>query len=706
MAGCGGGRDEIKQETAEDLPQVGGSEVLENRLAGGSGELMRSQVSSPIHWQPWSAKSFELADRMDRLVLAMVVLPQQASYRSLLAEFSATPVLVDEINKNYVPVLVDGDVNRELALLSVELCGEIGRNVNFPLLIWMTEKANPVAWIPIDTQEGTSLEKIFMQSHSMILEISGENSIYIQSNSKKDQENRKIRMLSRITQREMSAEPSEDSVKALRQLISMYDPVSRTFDGVGALFPDRILDLLATAAKMEALPKPIQKSSRETLEYLISDLINSPMFDPLEGGVFNSKFSNSWALPTFYSDCGGQARVSRVLMEAYEVTSDLRVLERALGILNYAERAYQTPEGLFYNESETARAFEDWLWKTEDVREILGEQDLAIWMRFSGMKERGNLAADVDPLNRYYRCNTIRYAASAGQISEETGIDLTEVEVSIERSARKLREVRAEKMEFKTKATEAHSGASFQMVEAYAAAYRATGKEAYRERAVEILEKAKGYFSEGPRLKHYASEGSEPYVEGRAFIYALAMKAALDVAAISLEESWLDWADDLATTTVELFADEDFLRECSLEADLLGLPITNQLMYFGDSTVGLMSMNEARLTALGRPVLEPFSRVTAILPKYAVRYPMLHTDLIQSSLLRYYGVKLVYHQGTDPELKKAASRVSPQYMTVVANSESPVDNVTGLVKVRADGSETAITEIDQILDHALHLDAD
>jgi len=677
------------------------SDLGVNRLEGLPGLVYQSQVNSPIKWQPWTKESIKLARDSGRLILAVIAMPQQSTYRDVLEKLESNEYVVEDLNQNYVPILIDGDAVREICILTADLCAEIGKNLQLPLMLWLTPDVNPVAWIPLPDGESTSIDELFMQSNPMVGLMWEEDSEYVSSNSQMDQKIRRQRMIDRRENREMSDQPDTDSVKALRQLTSLYDPLSRTFDEAGGLFPAGSLDLLSMGARMEALPDDIREKSMTVLEYLLSDLLGSAMFDPLDGGVYNSRRGSSWALPGFYRDCSTQARVVVSLMEAYDATGNEKAFDRALAVLSFAEENFKTAEGLFALPSADRGANEVWLWNMGDLNPILSDEEKDVWVRATGMKEIGNLPSEVDPLREFFRNNSLRHDKSAEQIAKETGKDLKAVEELISSSSRKLLKVRDERMKHEIWPAEANSAATFRMVSAYAAAYRATGEAKFLKRAIETIEKARDHFSDGPRLKLYASDAPPSLVSARAFVYGLAITASLDVAAISLDKSWLSWADDLATTTAETFTAGDYIRECPPDADLMGLPISDMAMIFDDSSVGILSMVEARMEALGRPLFGSFASLATGLPASAISSPVLYTDVIQGSLMRAYGASLHYNSGVGEDMKTALSRVSPKVMMTLSVEVGSEDPTSEVFKISSDGTKIPISQPQEIYDRSL-----
>jgi uncharacterized protein YyaL (SSP411 family) len=655
FASCGGKSPESEAPPEEIKADVWTLPDL-NRLGGLPGSVYSSQESSAIHWQPWTQESLEMARNSQRLLLAVIALPQQPSFAEVLKSLSSDRATVEIINNTYVPVLIDGDAVREMGILTADLCTEIGSGLQLPLMVWMTPEGNPVAWIPLPSSNPVSVTELFSQSHVMVARMWVEDSTYVSLNSKMDQGNRSQRLMARLKDRDLSAEPALDSLRALRQLTSLYDPLSHTFDEAGGLFPSGALDLLAMGATMEAIPQDLRGKCRLTLENLLADLAVSPMFDPLDGGVYNSRRGSTWALPGFYRDCAAQSRVVVSLLNAYEATGDKRALDRALGVLEFIEANYKTGDGLFRLGSGQAGDTVDWLWRYEDVKEILSEDELAVWIPASGMKEAGNLPSEVDPLREFFRANGIAYAKSAEEVSESLGLDPSQVKDSLDRARKKLLSARDKRLREIHPSIDANAVATFRVVSAYATAYRISGDPAYRELAAATLGKAKEHFSDGPRLKAYASDAADSLVAGRAFVYGLAIQAALDVEAVSLKGSWMLWAGDLSSTVAEFFSTDEYLRECPPSADLIGLPITDLAMLFDDSTAGLLSMCESQLDALGIPLLPSLKAQVSGLPMATIDSPILHTDLIQAALMREYAVTFVIGKKAPDDMKEAIAR--------------------------------------------------
>jgi uncharacterized protein YyaL (SSP411 family) len=693
-------KEVVKIESVVPVYEVA-PELLSNQLEGVPGAVYASQVDSPIHWQPWTKESLERARNAGRLIFCVIAMPQQPDFERILALLAGNPAVVDAINSFYVPVLVDGDAAREMGLLTADLCSEIKKPLQLPLLLWMTPDVNPVAWIPATSRDAGRLADLFFQSHSMVKETWENDPAYVKNNSTVDNAQRRARIEQRKIANVVSEDPATDVVRSIRRLASLYDPYSRSFDEAGGLFPASSIELMAAAAVHPGLPDEVRSRCVKTTRNLMEDLLQSAMFDPLDGGVFMAKRANSWSLPAFVRGCPVQARVAVALLQAYRATGDPKVKEVALGLIRFAEISYGTPEGLFSVGFEGVSDPVDWMWSVEEIEKLLPAEDARWWIKATGMRGLGNLPSETDPLREYFRENTLSLSKTVAEIAAAESQPEEEFALRFESVREKLLEVRNKRLGEVSKDSCSHASSTFRMVSAYAAAFGATGDEEYRTKAVDLLTRSREAFGDGQKLRNFSKESAPPVGAGRAFLYAVALQAALDVATITSDDQWLIWSEDLATTAAELFTGDGFLKECPDDAKLIDLPVTDLLMLFDDSTAGLVSMAECRLEELGRPLMKSFSELATPMPLYSLDRPILHTDLLLATLARHFKVVVVAGEDISAEMKNAIQRLP---MRVIQRRPARSDDEmirVGSVKVILPGGESRLVDSPAALEEAV-----
>jgi uncharacterized protein YyaL (SSP411 family) len=433
----------------------------------------------------------------------------------------------------------------------------------------------------------------------------------------------------------------------------------------------------------------------------MKDLMPSAMFDPLDGGLFAIRRAGTWAFPVFERECNSQARAVVALLRAYQATREPLVLARALGVLEFAEKSYMTRDGLFALGDSAGPSPKSWLWTVEEIQKILPAEDAAWWIAATGMRKMGNLPSEADPTREFFRGNSLGMVKPMSQIATELALTPDAFKPRFEAARKMLLKVRDGRQGEGIKDGWAHAGTSLRMVSAYAAAFSATADPVYRDKAVALLERVRQTFVDGPQLRMYAAKTAPSISAGRAFLYGLALQAALDVADVTSDESWLGWADDLASTAAERFTATDFLKECPDAAKIIDLPITDLVMVFDDSTSGLISFAECRLAARGRPLVESFSRLALPLPMYALERPVLHSDLIQATLVRHYAPLVVTGKEL-PEALKTAVECLPLRLIKRRAGLAQDGVANGSVKlILPDGGERMVTTPEALRDAVL-----
>ena len=156
---------------------------------------------------------------------------------------------------------------------------------------------------------------------------------------------------------------------------------------------------------------------------------------------------------------------------------------------------------------------------------------------------------------------------------------------------------------------------------------------------------------------------TDELTSGRAFLYGLAIQAALDVSDITFDTHRASWAEDLATTASEKFLSGDLLRETAPGQSIFNSLLSDRSMLFDDSTVGLLSTAEARLAARGRKLSGPFAITVVPTPTDATTRPILHTDQLVAGLIRELAPLVLLSPDTPDSLKEAACRLPVRMVT-------------------------------------------
>jgi uncharacterized protein YyaL (SSP411 family) len=653
-----------RKETPRVLPKEERAVVRDlppNALGRDGSTFIADQASAPIQWQPWTRATFELAKDSNRLVVALIALPQHADTEKTLRALYADTAVVKVLNERFVPVLVDGDIHREVALTGAVLCMESKIQFALPQLVWMTGDGNPVASIPVQGSEA-NIQDLFQQANGVVLRMLEDAPEYVQRNSERDNADRRERMAKEAAAPESSDQPVPDTQRAIRQLASYYDEGAGLFDSAGSLVPSGSIELLAGAVTLPGLSPADVREVRKAAVGVARLVSRSPLVDPLDGGIFSGRRGQTWSLPMSVRDCQTNAKVIMALCSAQSLEPDELLGEQIAAAIAFVEKNYATPGGLFALGRQTTSKGADWLWSLEELKGILTVEELKVWTALSELTTVGNIGMENDPGRTLFGKNALLLKGTPESVAAGLGMAPDEARRYFESGRAKLLAAREARGVRNEPDSQPHAASTFRMISAYAAASNLSGDAGLKKKAIETLAKAKTAFSEGSDLYFFEKQQDESS-SGRAFLYGLAIQAALDVHDVSLDPSARDWALDLSVTASERFMKGDTFREATDEQSLIPLPVTDRTMVYDDSSVGLFAAAEARLGKLHIAVPPVYGTAVTGLPKKVLEVPFAHTDILQASLIRRFSPVVVLSADAPEELKNAALSLPVRLVT-------------------------------------------
>jgi uncharacterized protein YyaL (SSP411 family) len=675
-------RKEIDSEQAVAAPAVIDAVLTANAMTVAPQGLLGSRAASPVHWQHWEPAVLKRAADARRLVFVFVGSAQYPGCVEALDAIDRDPALVARLNREFVPVLADGDLSRECLLAAGLLSQEIKLPVSFPFILVLSPGGNEVTWRPVAFAPGADLRELFEGASDVVSRMWAESPDYVNRNSVLDHEGRIGRLAKPDPIPANPAERDDFLQRATRQLVSLFDEDIGSLSGTGGLLPLGTLQCLASASLDPATAPDTAARCREAVKAFGTTILSSSMVDPLDGGVYSSRRGNSWMLPMPNRTCMTQARAARALVTLHAATGDTRSLEVALGAVRFAEEQFITPDGLFATQRlPTATPSTEWLWTGEQIDRALTPPEAAVWRKISAIADLGNL---TDAGGSYFRLNSLGFRIPLAVAAESLKLPADEAAALLESGRKKLLKARSERMPLSPASPAGSAAPSFRMISAYAALFAATGDPVWRDKAIALAKKSRQAFSASVLLVEQSPAVPAVVCDARAFTYALAIQAALDLAEITLDENWRIWAGDLATNVAEQFVDADGrLLEARPASTPLRLPVSDRVMLFDDSTSGLMRMNLARLDALGQPPPPAIAPLLRSLPDFA-SYPVVFTDSILATSFARSRVIIELPAAASAEWKEAASRL-------------PLDRIarrigkgTTVIARQPDGSETPV----------------
>ncbi|MEK7952832.1 DUF255 domain-containing protein [Luteolibacter soli] len=631
-------KEEISAGKAGAPPPVLAPEMQVNRMVNGPQGLLAARKDSPVHWQQWEPQLLKRAADAKRLVVVLVGSSQYPGCLEALDAIDRDPKCVSRLNGEFIPVLVDLESARECGVAAALLSEESkSSGLSFPFLLVMSPEGSEVAWRPIicGQPNGGDFRDVFDKAIDLVTKMWTEDPDFTLRNSKTDHE-RRLKQIILPDAVVDAAGRDAFLIRMTRQLSSQYEADIGILSGAGGLFPLGSLQCLASSANDPAIPAEVAGRCREAVTGFGKHVLNSAMVDPLDGGVYSIRRGNSWELPLPQRTCMTQARAARALVSLQASTGEARPLEVARGAVKFAEEQYSTQDGLFSNQRQPAPTnLRNLLWSREQIDAALTPEEAALWKARCGVQDLGNMAMEADPMKEFFRLNSLSARVPLAEAAAKAKVDAAQAAALLESGRKKLLEARRARTPEPAPATAGAASPSFRMVSAYVALFTATGEAAWRDKALNLAKRSREAFSKDNLLIEQGPPVPEAVGDARAFTYALAIQAALDLAEVTLDDSWRLWAGDLATVVAEQFTDKDGrLLEARPASTPLTLPLTDRIMLFDDSTAGLMRMNAARLEALGQPPPPEMAKLARSLPPLESQPVVVSDSLLAASFSR------------------------------------------------------------------------
>ena len=649
------------------------SELSSNRLAKEPTHFLRSQVSSPIHWQPWTTEVTDLAERSQKLILVFVGSsshPLSYTTAKLLDQKFAA-----EINEQYVPVLADIKVDPSLALACHQLARERQESIAFPYLIWMSHEGNPVAWLPINQQEEDDFLLGFRRAQNTVETIKEKSARYVVENSRYDNEKRIARIndflsLEGITD-EQKKEPSQARLfLSAGGLSDFYDPIELSFDGTGGIPPGNLITTLGRIGQHPACPPRVKKNITQATRDSVKNLAQSAIFDPLDHFFFSRRNSRSFAIPALSKNLDTQSEMLSAMASSPSTPASRWASQQMLVELEKEPFMATSVLPLEHNE----HAF---FWSLKALADILTEDELKVATAAFNLKKLGNIPSNDDTKRIYFRRNTLGQVRVGRELASATGLSQSQSDALLASAITKIKSRRDEILETgdsEYKETSAVLGSRARLLTALCRSYAADPRETTLSYLNSVGEDLLTRFcKEDGSLLRIPKEENTRSAPAFGYDYAVTIEALLEWHRLTWNPKRLQEARELTTLLLDNYTtDDNFLIETTSGESPLTFPVADTSMVFGPSTWGISYgvLNRMKNIGYEHPKLEPtLAAISAPLQLGLEEIPVTHTDYLAAAINNLDGYVLL-----------VSAKIRENQKLRMALAEAPFDSVFVVVE--------------------------
>jgi uncharacterized protein YyaL (SSP411 family) len=405
-----------------------------NRLAREKSPYLLQHADNPVDWFPWGEEAFEKARREGKPVFLSIGYSTCHWCHVMERESFEDEDVAALMNDVFVCIKVDREERPDVDNVYMTVCQMMAGSGGWPLTILMTPDRKPFfagTYIPKTTRFGRTgmldliprVRELWQTKRADILKSA-------------DQITEALRRAPEAA----GAVPLDATTLRLAtdQLTRRYDP---DFGGFG---------------RAPKFPTPhnlyfLLRQWRRTGDTKLLDMVEHTLQAMRRGGVYDHvgygfhRYSTDpmWLLPHFEKMLYDQALLTLACLEAHQATGKPEYALTAREILTYVLRDMTSPDGGFYSAEDADSEGEEgkfYLWASDELPAILGEEDAALTIRVYSFEEKGNFLEQAT--QEHTGTNIVHLRRPLAEVAQDEGMGEAALRGRLEVIRRKLFDVR------------------------------------------------------------------------------------------------------------------------------------------------------------------------------------------------------------------------------------------------------------------------
>ncbi len=563
-----------------------------NRLIKEKSPYLLQHAHNPVDWYPWGEEAFQKAQKENKPIFLSIGYSTCHWCHVMEQESFENEDIARLMNEYFVSIKVDREERPDLDHIYMSAVSAMSGQGGWPLNIFLTPDKKPFwggTYFPPEARFGSPGFKDVLRSLHEAW-VNQKDQILTSSQSL-------MGILQEQTQKIGSGTINEETLqKAFDQFNNYFDAQHGGFGSQPKFPSSHNLSFLLRWWQRTSNPKALAMVNKT-----LTEMYRGGIYDQLGGGFHRYSTDQYWQVPHFEKMLYDQAILSRTYLEAYQATGNSLYAKAAGKIFDYVLRDLRDSKGGFFSaedadsvdpqESSSGEKKEGafYLWKFDEVIQILGREDSKFFNHCFGVEPNGN--AKFDPQGEFIGKNILYAANSIEDTAKHFSLSVEEVNKIIERSTQKIFKARLKRPRphLDDKILVDWNGL---MISSLAFGGRVLRDQRYIQAAEEstqfILYHLK---TKDGKLLHRFRDG-EAGISAMLTDYAFLVQGLLDLYEATFNAEYLKEALSLANEMVRLFWDEKeggffFAAHNSLDVILSQKDIYDGAMPSGNSIAAL-----------------------------------------------------------------------------------------------------------------------
>ena len=512
---------------------------MPNRLIDETSPYLLQHAHNPVDWYPWGPEALERAAAEDKPILLSVGYSACHWCHVMERESFEDPETAGQMNESFVCIKVDREERPDIDSIYMSAVQALSGRGGWPMTVFLTPEGKPYyggTYFPPEDRQGMPGFPRVLQS---------------MADAYKENRGKVVRATDQILERIRQVTATARSLEPLTA-----DVMRTAFRGIAGQFDD----VHGGVGQAPKFPQPMtyefllrhhlrtqDSDALEIVELTLDRMAYGGIYDQAGGGFHRYSTDPVWLVPHFEKMLYDNALLATLYLHAYQVTGKELYRHVVEETLEYVRREMTDPSGGFYSAQDAdSEGVEGkfFVWRPEEIVEVLGAQEGDIVCRYYGVTPEGNfeggsiLNVPSDPAD---------FAAGAGMAP-------TELHALLARSRSKLLEARGRRVRPGTD-DKILTAWNALMMRAFAEAAAVLGRTDYRDIANKNAKFVLDTLQRDGRLLRTSKDGKAK-LNGYLEDYAYLIDALIALHEVTFDARWLREAIALGKAMVDLFWDE------------------------------------------------------------------------------------------------------------------------------------------------------
>ena len=513
---------------------------MANRLANETSPYLLQHAHNPVDWYAWGDEALRRAREEDRPILLSIGYSACHWCHVMERESFENSDIARLMNEHFVNIKVDREERPDLDSIYMTAVQGMTGHGGWPMTVFLTPDGKPFyggTYFPPEDRGG-------MPGFPRVL--LGVAEAYQTKRQEIEQSAAQIR---EFIERQTRLRPDGQALVpdildgAFSALRNQYDDRNGGFGGAPKFPQPMILDFLLRTYLRTADPR-----AQAMLDLTLEKMARGGIYDQLGGGFHRYSVDQVWLVPHFEKMLYDNSQLATLYLRAFQVTRKPLYRRICEETLDYVLREMTPPEGGFYSTQDADSEGEEgkfFVWTPDEIAGALGEEDARVLMAYYGVRPGGNFEGK----------SILFVPHTAEAVADTLGISEDALEAVLERSRRKLFEVRERRVKpgRDEKILTAWNGL---MLRAFAEAAAALGRDDYRRAALDNATFVLTQLKRGDRLLRTYKDG-QAKLNGYLEDYSFFIDGLLALYQATLDPHWYRQARALAKTMLDQFWDAE-----------------------------------------------------------------------------------------------------------------------------------------------------